>query len=75
VVNLLDFVPFAIEEICMKGLYFSGPQSLLEFLLRPNAKHLKKLEIDNCTFGGSASNSQIFSEAEQFFFQWKVRKV
>ena len=61
-----------LEEWSMRSLPIANPQTFLEFLLRPQAKHFKKIELTNCNWSISTTYSQIVNEAHDFFLNWKV---
>jgi hypothetical protein len=68
------FSKFFLEEIEFHSITLSGPQALLEFLLRPQAKYFKKLHFDECTWVNPLNSTQVTSEAGDFFHSYKVRK-
>lgn len=72
-VNNLDYNLFSLEEIHFDSVLLRNAQEYLEFLLRPQSKHLKKLVLQNCSFNQTISSAQqIQSEMLEFFRNWKV---
>lgn len=70
-----DYNRFALEEIHFDRVVMRNPQEFLEFLLRPQSKHLRKLVLQNyCSFGQGGAAYQLQQEMLEFFIHWKVKK-